>query len=233
MGKKITRKPAKRKNGLGYKDYAIILLCILGSIALGLLSNDLVIGGSLLATSLTSSYLASIGKRSNYLLGAIGAFLIAYVAYRNNLFGSFAVNVFIFAPLEILGFFSWGQHLNHDKKVKINHLTVKKSYLVIITCIVGSFLLGYILTLIPKQQLAFLDSTVNCLDICALILLNLRYKESWALWILSGILSAIIWTIAFMNGGESAFMRLIASISFIAINIYGAVQWGKLSKSKK
>lgn len=224
----------KQKSNHNKPNYFTVSLCVVFPAIIGYLSGDIVIGSLLVATGLLCSYFASIGKRSGYIFGFINALLIAYVAYKNNLFGACIVNTFIFAPLEIYGFISWSRNLNQHKNVKIRKFTFKKSLAVILSCITGSILFGCLLSLIPGQQLAFMDSTIDCLDICALVLLNLRYRENWVLWILSGILSIIVWIIALANGGENAFMRLIAVIGFLIINTYGAIKWyTKPSKAGK
>lgn len=212
-------------------EIAIILLCILVPAIFGIISGDLLVGGALFASGLLTSYLASIQKRAKSIFGLINAVLIAYVAFKNNLFGSFFINVFIFAPLEVYGFITWGHHLDTDKNVKIRKLTLKKAITLITTCIIGSIVSGYILAQIPSQQLAFMDSLICCIDICALIIMNLRYQESWWLWVISGALSIIVWVIALGSGGESAFMRLLSAIGFLLVNIYGLVRWAiKLNK---
>ena len=225
------QKPPKTK--LNPREYSIIVLCIVGSIILGIISNDLIVGGSLLATSLLSSYLSAIYRRSNYIFSAISAFLIAYTAYINNFFGSFAINVFIFIPLELYGFIAWSRHLDSNKNVKPKKFSFRNSVIVTGSCTIGSVILGYLLTLIPNQQLAFIDSTICCLDICSLILLNLRFRECWWLWTLSGILSIVMWAVALIGGGDNAMMRLITAICFTIISIYGIIKWNSKAKLKK
>lgn len=222
----------RRKTADGnYKKIIVIALCILIPATIGFLSNDILIGGTLLATGLLSSYLASIGKRSGYIFGIINDLLIAYVTFKNNLFGSFVNNALVFAPIELVGFIMWGRNLDENRNVKPKKLTPSKSILVMSGCIVSSIITGYILSSIPGQQLAFMDSFTNCLDLCALILMNLRYKEAWILWVISGILAIVIWTIAFFNNGESAFMLLISEISFLVIDTYGAFKWSLKSRN--
>ena len=134
-------------------------------------------------TGLLGSYLAGIGKRSDYIFGLINALLIAYVTYKNGLFGSFIVNTVIFTLLEIYGFLSWSKNLDKEKNIKARKFTLKNALIVVGSCLVASIILSYILTLIPGQQLPFIDFAISCIDICALILMNLRYKEAWWLWI--------------------------------------------------
>lgn len=227
LGSKHRRKTTDGK----YKNIIVITLCILIPAIIGFLSNDILIGGTLLATGLLSSYLAGIGKRSGYIFGIINDLLIAYVAFKNNLFGSFVNNALVFAPIELVGFIMWGRNLDKNRNVKPKKLTPGKSLLVVSGCIASSIITGYILSSIPGQQLAFMDSFTNCLDLCALILMNLRHKEAWILWVISGILAIIIWTITFFNSGESAFMLLISETAFLIIDAYGAFKWSLKSKN--
>ena len=215
------------------KDYLVIILCILIPAIIGFVTGDLIIGGSLLITGLLGSYFAGNGKRINYLFGFINALLIAYVAYENNLFGSFFVNTVIFTPLEIYGFLSWSKNLDKNKNVKARKFTLKKALIITSSCILGSIIFGYILSLIPGQNLAFADSTMCCLDISALTLMNLRYKEAWWIWVVSGALAVAVWIDTLIGGGANALMRLIAAIGFLAINIYGAIKWNIMTETKK
>lgn len=77
------------------------------SIISGILSSDIMIGSTILATGLLCAYFASEGKRINYILGFINYLLMGYVSFKNNLFGIFFFYLFIFSPLQIHGFFSW------------------------------------------------------------------------------------------------------------------------------
>ncbi|MBR3138878.1 nicotinamide mononucleotide transporter [Candidatus Saccharibacteria bacterium] len=226
-----TKNTKTKASKLTPKNIAVIVVCIIVPAIIGICSGDLIIGGTLLATGLLSSYCASLQKRYNYIFAFVNALLIAYVGFKNNLFGSFAINAFIFAPLEAFGFFAWSQNLDKKKKVKIRKLTTKNAILVVCICLVGSIIFGYLLTKIPTQQMAFLDSTISCIDICALVMMNLRFRESWWLWVISGVLAIIMWSVALLEGGDNALMRLIAAIGFLIINAYGATKWHRELKS--
>ena len=219
------RLKTQTKTKLTTKNIIIIVACVVASVILGFYSGDLLIGSSLVATGFITSYLACLQKRSNFILGSINALLLAYVAFKNNFYGSFIINIFIFAPLEIHGFFAWSRNLDKNKNVKIRKFTSIVAATVVGSCVIGSVLLGYLLTKIPTQQMAFLDSTICCIDICALVIMNLRYRESWWLWVISGALSIVMWATALFSGGDNAFMRSIAPIGFLIINVYGLIKW--------
>lgn len=207
------------------KKHVITAICIFFSIMIGILSNDLLIGGIILATGLLNAYFASIGKRVNYILGFINYILMGYVSFKNHLYGVFFFYILVFAPLQIKGFLNWNKNLNKDKSVKIRGFTLKKSIIITISCIIGSFLLGYLLSLIPKEKLAFLDATSNCINLCGVILMMLRFKESWWIFLVNNIIDLVIWIITFLNHGENSTMMLFTSIGFLLINIYGIIKW--------
>ena len=155
---------------------------------------------------------------------------MGYVSFKNNLFGIFFFYIFVFAPLQIQGFIAWKKSLNVDNNIKVREFTLKNSMIITISCIIGSFILGYFLTLIPNQRLALMDSTSNCINLCGVILMILRFKESWWLWLINNVVDLSIWIITFINKGSGSTMMLFTSIGYLLINIYGVVKWHIYSK---
>lgn len=216
------------------KKYLIItIICIIISIVTGYLSSDLLIGGSALATGLLCAYFASEGKKINYILGIINSILIAISSYKNNFYGLFFFNLFVFTPINLQGFFSWNKNLNEDNKVKVKEFTLKNSIIIVISCIIGSFIVGYLLSLIPSQNLAFMDASSNCINLCGVILMVLRFKESWWIWLVNNIIDLAIWTIALINKGDGAFMMFLVATGYLLINVYGIYKWQKEAKKTK
>lgn len=215
------------------RNFIITILCLIVSVISGIMSNDLIIGGTILLTGLLCAYFASEGKRINYILGLINYLLMGYVAFKNNLFGIFFFYIFIFSPLQVNGFVTWNKNLNDDKNVKVREFTLKNSIIIILSCILGSIVLGYLLTLIPTQRLAFMDATSNCINLCGVILMILRFKESWWLWLINNIIDLIIWIITVINGGSGSVMMLLVSIGYLLINIYGVIKWNLEAKKNK
>lgn len=216
------------------KKYLVItILSLIISIISGIISNDLIIGGTILLTGLLCAYFASEGKRINYILGLINYLLMGYIAFKNNLFGIFFFYIFIFSPLQVNGFITWNKNLNDDRNVKVREFTLKNSIIITLSCIAGSIVLGYLLTLIPTQRLAFMDATSNCINLCGVILMILRFKESWWLWLINNIIDLIIWIITVINGGSGSVMMLLVSIGYLLINIYGVIRWSIEAKSNR
>lgn len=214
------------------KNIIVTLICILLSLIAGIITNDLLLGGSTLLTGLLCAYFASEGKQSNYVFGLLNYLLMSFVSLKNNLYGIFFCYLFIFSPLQIKGYLSWNKNLDKEESVIVRNFTLKNSFIIITSCIIGSILFGYILSLIPNQEIAFMDASSNCINLCGVILMILRFKESWWLWLVNNIIDLLIWISRTMNHGSNSIMMLLVSIGFLLINIYGIIKWTKSSKKE-
>lgn len=216
------------------KKYSIIaIICFLLSLVTGIISHDLIIGGSTLFTALLCAYFSSEGKRISYILGLINYLLIGYVSFINHLYGLFIFGVVICPIIQIQGYISWGKNLDENKNVKVREFTLKNSIIITLSCVIGSLILSYLLTLIPGQRIAFMDAASNTLNLCAVFLSILRFKECWWIWLINNIVDLGIWLITFISKGEGSFMLLLAAIAYLVINIYGIIKWNIEAKKNK
>lgn len=208
---------------------------LLISILLGIITHDPIIGGTILFTGLTSAYFASLGLKSQYLLSVVNYALMGYAAYRNQLFGSASFSILVCIPMQALGFFAWSHHTTHSGRVRSRKFTAKLSAILIASCVAGSAALAYLLSLIPGQRLSLLDATSNCINFCGLILMTLRYAESWWVWMANNILDLTIWSIVFLSGTGSpeAPMMFFTALAYLLVNIYGAFKWWRESQTVK
>ncbi|MFR5756142.1 MAG: nicotinamide riboside transporter PnuC [Lachnospiraceae bacterium] len=215
------------------KNMIVIIVSAIISIIIGIISKDAIIGSLILFTSIMNSYLASIGKKESYITGLISSILTSYVSLKNNLYGLFFFYLVIFAPMQVYGYINWKNNEDDNNNVKIRAFTLKNSLIIIFACIIGSFLLGYLLTLIPNQKLAFLDASSNIINLCAVILMILRFNESWWIWLFNNIIDLIIWSVTFKNNGMAAFSMFTSSLIYLIINVYGIIKWNKKLKDDK
>ena len=215
------------------KNMIVIIVSAIISIIIGIISKDAIIGSLILFTSIMNSYLASICKKESYITGLISSILTSYVSLKNNLYGLFFFYLVIFAPMQVYGYINWKNNEDDSKNVKIRAFTLKNSLIIIFACIIGSLLLGYLLTLIPNQKLAFLDASSNIINLCAVILMILRFNESWWIWLFNNIIDLIIWSVTFKNNGMAAFSMFTSSLIYLIINVYGIIKWNKKLKDDK
>lgn len=207
------------------REYIIVAISFIFSVIAGILSHDLIIGGLTLFTALVCAYYSSEGKRSSYIWGLINYLFIGYTSLKNHLHGLFLFGIIICPLLQIQGYISWGKHLNEEKTVKVREFTLKNSIIITLSCVVGSLVLSYLLTLIPKQQIPFMDAASNTINLCGVILGILRFKECWWIWLVNNIIDLGIWIIMVINQGTGSIMMLLVSIGYLVINIYGIIKW--------
>lgn len=208
-----------------YKIYTILI--ILFSIICGIISKDYFLGTTILVCGLLNSYYASLGKIYNYIFGAIYCLLSGIVCLNNGLYGIAILSFIVYFPSQIHGFLSWKDKKGDNEEVKVKGFTFKNSIIIISSCILGSLLFGFLLSKIPSQKFAFLDSSSNILNLCGIILMNLRFKECWAVWLFNNTIDLIIWIVNFMNHTQNSAMMLLVSIGYLLINVYGLIKWYK------
>lgn len=214
------------------KSAVVVLLSVVFSVVAGVVSQDVWLGGTVLLTGILTGYFASVGKRCSYVFSLINYLLMGYVAFNTQLYGTASFYVLVCAPLQIWGFVNWGKNLEKGK-VKARKFTVRTSVVVILSCLAGSALVGYLLNLIPGERLSFLDATSNCVNLCGIILMNLRYMEAWWVWLVNNVIDCVIWGVVLMSGEANALMMFITCVVFLAINIYGIIKWMKESKIER
>ncbi len=212
------------------KSTTITIIFMLLSITTGLMSHDLLIGGLALFTALMCSYFSSEGKRISYIYGLINYLLIGLISFKNHLYGLFFFGMIVCPIIQIQGYISWGKNLDENKNVKVREFTLRNSIIITISCILGSLIISYLLTLIPDQRIAFMDASSNTINLCAVILGILRFKECWWIWLINNTIDLSIWLITFISKGEGSFMMLLVSISYLVINFYGIIKWNKEAK---
>ena len=209
-----------KKNAFLYPFIIIIF-----SIVCGIITKDYFLGTATLMCGLLNGYYASTRKVCNYVFGLLFCIFNLYVSYINGLYGIFAFSLIIFIPSQIQGFISWLKNRNKNNEVIVRHFDLKTSLIVIVSSILGSLGLGYLLTKVPGQNLAFLDSSSTILNVCSIVLMNLRYKEFWIIYLFNNIVDLIIWSINVCYGTPNAMMMLIVSIGYLLMNIYGLYKW--------
>lgn len=103
--------------------------------------------------------------------------------------------------------------LNNLKEYWLNKdITKAVSLFITLSCIIGSLILSYLLTLIPGQRIAFMDASSNIINLCGVVLMILRFKESWWIWLINNIIDLGIWIITFASHERR--------LSYDAISIY-------------
>lgn len=214
------------------KVYIIPSVIVLLSVGLFFVFKTDFFGVITLVCGTLSAYYMAIGKWYSYVFGLGHAVFYAYNGAINGLFGLVIFTVLFYVPLNIWGIINWFKNKQPDH-VNMKEMTSKQTVLLCTTIVVSSVGLGFLLSLIPTQQLAFLDSTSQIINLCGVVLGTLRFRESWFVWLFNNSIDLAIWIINTVKQTENAEMMLVTVAALLILNIVGLVNWVKTLKKEK
>ena len=166
----------------------------------------------------------SKGKISNYFFGLVFAYTYFYVAWGSNFLGEMNTVLYVYLPSQFIGYFMWKANMQKSdggESVIAKALTVKGWMTLIIVTTVGTLLFVQTLQAAGGSSTG-LDSLTTIITVAAQILMILRYREQWLLWIALNILSIFLWA-------ETPAMYLMYS-AYLLNSLYGYYNWTKLVK---
>ena len=211
------------------KIYIIPYAIVVASLLLGLIFKSDLFGISTLICGSLSAYYMAIGKWYCYIFGMLHSIFYAYNGAINGLFGILIFTVLFYVPLNIFGLVNWFKNKEPDH-VKMKCMSAKTTVLLCCVVVSTSLCLGILLSLVPSEQLAFLDSTSQIINLCGVVLGTLRYREAWFIWICNNIIDLAIWIINIINHSANAEMMLSTVVAFFILNIIGLINWIKTQK---
>ena len=168
------------------------------------------------------------GKKSQYYWGFVNIIAYIIIALINKYYGEVMLNALYYLPTQFIGLYVWGKHYNKPAD-QVEGLRMDGKHIVIwsICSVAGIFVYKLILdTLGGNATLLYSMSTV--FSIVANILMVMRYREQWALWIIVDVVTVVMWIIA----GD--FLMTIMWAIYLINAVYGWIMWTKISqKSSK
>lgn len=169
----------------------------------------------------------SKGKISNYLFGLIFAYTYFYASWDKNFIGEMNTVLYIYIPAQFIGYFMWKTHMQQEKNgaesVIAKSLTLQGWLILATSMTVGTLLFVQALNAAGGSSTG-LDGLTTIITVAAQLLMILRYREQWLLWILLNILSIILWK-------DNKAMYLMYS-AYLLNSLYGYYNWTKLMKQK-
>ena len=219
-----------RNKVLNAYDWFLIAGVLVTNIAYSILSDELDIIGSITSIAgVLCVVLVAKGNIWNYLFGLINVSLYAYVSFKATAYGDAALNALYYLPMQFIGYFAWRKRVD-DTQVKARRLSMKHRALVAVGCVGLTISLGFLLQYLGDGQ-PFKDSTTTILSIVAQALMALAFMEQWVLWILTNIISVVMWAIFVVQGKPHAALMVIMWSFYLLNSINGLRVWLKLSNS--
>lgn len=208
--------------------YELLWLALFCMIAIGITiaTKDSFFGFTVFLTGILCVVLTAKGNITSYIFGMYNTLGYAWLAYQNGLFGEMSLNLFFFVPMNIIGFIMWKKHLNQGI-VEMKRMNRRGILITAATCITGTIILGYGLSLIQGQNSPFIDATTNVLSVVATILMVRRYREQWMVYIILNVFTVIMWSIRTIAGSPDGVIMVVMWSAYLINSFYGLYIWSK------
>ncbi len=226
---------------LSLYDWFLIVGVIASNIIYTILTGNVDIVGSVAGIAgVLCVVLVAKGSIWNYLFGIINVSMYAYISYKAALYGDAALNAFYYVPMQFIGFWQWrkrGAAMSEAEaggngvQVKARRFTWNQRVILAVGCTAAVVAVGFILRYFGDPQ-PFKDSTTTVLSIVAQALMALAFMEQWALWIITNIVSVVMWSICVVRGEAHAGVMVIMWVFYLLNSINGFRVWMKLSRDR-
>ena len=224
---------------LSLYDWFLIAGVIVSNVVYSLLTGTMDVLGSMAAiTGVLCVVLVAKGSIWNYLFGLVNVSLYAYISYKASLYGDAALNALYYLPMQFIGWWQWrrrgaamsaAEAGDSGVQVKARRFTWKQRAILFLGCAVAVVAIGFLLKHVGDPQ-PFKDSTTTVLSIVAQMLMALAFMEQWALWIITNIVSVVMWCVCVSRGEAHAGVMVIMWVFYLLNSINGMRVWMKLSK---
>ena len=223
-------------------DWFLIVGVIASNIIYSVLSGTLDVVGSIAGIAgVLCVVLVAKGSIWNYLFGIVNVSMYAYISYKAAIYGDAALNAFYYVPMQFIGWWQWrkrGAAMSESEadgagvQVKARRFSWRQRAVLAVGCAAAVIAGGFILRYFGDPQ-PFKDSTTTVLSIVAQALMALAFMEQWALWIITNVVSVVMWSICVARGEAHAAVMVIMWIFYLLNSLNGFRVWLKLSRSSQ
>lgn len=228
----------KNKVLTGY-DWFLILGVIITNIIYSALTGTMDVLGSVAGiTGVLCVVLVAKGSIWNYAFGLVNVSLYAWISYKAALYGDAGLNALYYLPMQFIGWWQWrkrgaaiseSESAGEGVQVKARRLDWSQRVLLALGCFAAVTAVGFLLKYLGDPQ-PFKDSATTVLSIVAQALMAWAFMEQWALWIITNVISVVMWSVCVLRGEAHAGVMVIMWVFYLLNSINGFRVWLKLSK---
>jgi len=190
--------------------------------------------------------LVAKGSIWNYFFGVINVTLYALISYKAAIYGDAALNALYYLPMQFIGWRQWRRRgaaassaeaerrsggRDGDVRVKARRMTWNRRIALSAGCAVLVVAGGFVLKALGDPQ-PFKDSATTVLSIIAQALMAMAFMEQWALWIVTNVISVVMWCICLARGESHAALMVIMWTFYLLNSVNGLRVWLKLSQGQ-
>lgn len=199
-------------------DYGFMSLGIILQVVCFLFTKDDILSFICGLSGVINVVLCSQRKMSFYIFAYIQMLTYIIIIYQNQLWGELVENIFYLITTTV-ALFLWMKNYNKEEKVVEAKKFSKLDWIVSSTIFVVATAVLYGILLKTNDPKPFLDAVSTVPAFIAQVLLMLRYREQWIMWLVVDIATLILWC---SIGNVFMIMQYI----FWTLNcVYGYYKW--------
>ena len=221
-------------------DWFLIVGVIVSNVFYSLLSGNVDIVGSVAGIAgVLCVVLVAKGSIWNYAFGLVNVVLYAYISYKASLYGDAGLNALYYLPMQFIGWWQWrrrGAAVSEKEagggsvQVKARKFSLKHRMMLFLGCAAAVVAGGYLLKSVGDPQ-PFKDSTTTVLSIVAQALMAWAFMEQWVLWIITNVVSVVMWSVCVARGDAHAAVMVIMWVFYLMNSLNGLRVWAGLSRN--
>ena len=218
-------------------DWFLIGGIIAANVIYSSMSDSLDLIGSVAAiTGVACVVLVAKGSIWNYIFGVVNVSLYAFISYKASLYGDAGLNALYYFPMQFIGWWQWrkrGASISKgnvdDQRVKARAMTWKQRCFLAVGCISAVVVVGFVLEYLGDPQ-PFKDSTTTVLSIVAQALMACAFMEQWILWIITNVVSVVMWCVCASRGDAHAGVMVLMWTFYLMNSLNGFRVWRRLAQ---
>lgn len=220
-------------------DWFLIAGVIISNLIYTVLSGNIDVVGSIAGIAgVLCVVLVAKGSIWNYLFGLVNVSMYAYISYKASLYGDAGLNALYYLPMQFIGWWQWrkrGAAVSEAEagaegpQVKARRFNWSQRIVLAAGCMIAVVAGGFLLRYLGDPQ-PFKDSTTTVLSIVAQALMALAFMEQWVLWIITNIVSVVMWVVCVTRGEAHAAVMVIMWTFYLLNSVNGLRVWLKLSR---
>ena len=166
----------------------------------------------------------SSGWKYAQFLGAALVAMYGYLSYSAGFYGNMAVNLAVILPMQLYGAFQWVRTATGDNVTIRSLSSDQKVYIAYAASALS--LVGVSLCYMAESKLPIHDGVSAALVIVATLLMVLRCKEQWWIWIPYNILECFMWFFAASVAPEILAV-FVMRVIFLINSLIGFYNWSR------
>lgn len=175
---------------------------------------------------------------SNFLFATVNTLVYAVYLVYWHIWGTAALEILFYIPMNFVSWYHWAKYRDEEltQKTKAKRLSVTQNVFWAAVVVAGAAAYHYILVFIDGTEMfgtvqsvkdiRWLDAFTLSIGIIATILELLRYREQYVWWIITDVISVVMYIIHFDA------VYLTKRSIYLVVAVIGIVNWARLNKER-